>query len=238
MNQLTNEHIKSYIESKRLAWAPASLRSEASRLHARLADLNLGPQALYEQTSTTLKPYAVKTLFVRAGELYAHAHPESVNPFKQFVKTNARLFKNAYTKERLNVSFEEAKARIERITDDGARTAARAMLQSGLRAHELLKYDGSGSIIGKGDKLRTVYLQSFSGLPEGLTYSAVHSALKAVGLKPHTLRKLAATQLVRAGFQAQDLMAVMGWSSMQTATSYIQPESDEQLKRRVMEVLG
>lgn len=247
----TNEQVKAYIETKQLAWSPASLRSEWARLRGALANLPVsqGAALTYQAASKLYKPYSVKTLFIRLAELSEFVTGNYNNEFRAFLTTNALLFKNVYARERVVTTYEEAKGRIASIKCEQARRAALLMLQTGLRAHEVLAYDGSGCIIGKGAKMRTVYAEvspqittnespKDGALFPTLTYPKLYHALKQVGLKPHTLRKLAASKLVAAGFREADLMEVMGWSSMQTASLYIQPTREAELKARVSKILS
>jgi hypothetical protein len=45
------------------------------------------------------------------------------------------------------------------------------------------------------------------------------------------LRKLCASRLSRKNILAEDLMAIMGWSSLEVAKWYLQPAKDEALKK-------
>lgn len=230
--QYTKDNINKYIESKKLAWAPSTLRSEQARLHGAIDLINLGAEALYHEGSKRYSLYALKTLFIRASALATFCDAKEGNSFKNFLRDNARLFKNAYIKEEVNVTYEEACKLVEGMDDGAARMAAQLILQTGLRSNEALQYDGSGFVVGKGSKLRPV--MSEQAIPEALrkelTYSKFYKALSKVGLKPHTLRKLVATKLVDAGIKEMDLLKIMGWSNIVTAASYLQGRTNKELE--------
>jgi len=56
---------------------------------------------------------------------------------------------------------------------------------------------------------------------------------KGIGLTPHSLRKLFATKLVTSGMTLPDVCNVMGWSSMQTAMSYLQVSNETKLEDQI-----
>lgn len=247
----TNQNVAKYIESKKLAWAPTSIKSEWARLRSGIEVVNrLGSQAtaaqVYEQlVSDGHKPYSIKTMFIRLAEFEEFVSGNSNNHFRQFLTINARLFKSVYQPKRLEITYLEAHKRISTIPNTDIREICQLMLRSGLRVHEALSYDGTGSVVGKGNKRRIVYHMESSGATAKagrdehptLTYKQIYMALKSVNLTPHVLRKLAATTLVNAGFKEADLMRVMGWSSMATAAIYVQPANDVELAKRVQEAL-
>lgn len=233
MQQFTIEQIDLYIQSKRLAWSKTTQKSERARLVANLHLINQGPENLVKVAH--LKPYSLKTLFLRAGELADYCK-HTPNLYKDYLKTNALHFKHAYERVNVQLSYQEASAQVAKIADPAAKKVAQAILASGLRAHEALRYDGSGEIMGKGSKKRPVFIEE-NLLSEGLTYDKLYRELKAVGLKPHDLRKLAATRLVEAGLREADLMTVFGWSSIQTASYYLQAKNKNELKALVNSAL-
>lgn len=224
--------IDTYLQSKALAWSPSTLRSERHRLTAVAAWMSLPAAEFFSQLQTKYKPYAVKTTMLRAAECLAF-HGD--NSYKEFMQVNARLFKNCYERKLVGMTFEQAKKRIEKITNEQARQAAKLMLTTGMRVHEALKYDGSGKVIGKGDRMRAIF--STERISGETNYASIYKELKKVGLKPHDLRKLAATQLAKAGFKEADLMAVMGWSNIQTASNYLQPMLAADMAAKLQEVL-
>jgi site-specific recombinase XerD len=200
-----------------------------------------GPNALYMSLKQTHKPYSVKTYFFRVGEFYQWLIEEGhtpvlirKNPFKAFMKTNAKLFKYVYQKETLDVGYEEAIGRINRLSCGETKKKAFELLATGMRYTESTTQT-EGFVIGKGGKRRRIYRPESISAPtkfEG-TYSSFYHKLKSVGLKPHTLRKLAATRFVERGAKEADLMALMGWSSIGTAASYLQAKKDVELTNMV-----
>lgn len=230
------EQIEAYIESKKYAWSPTTLKSERARLMAISYMLSFPPHHFYEQlVSQDYKPYTIKTTMQRVAEYKAFTGDSS---FKTFIKDHARLFRNSYTKVKVPMTFEVAAHKLAGLQNEVIRNIASLMLQTGMRVHEALKYDGSGRVVGKGGKLRPVYTsRAYSNPGRSCTYQHVYRALQNVGLKPHDLRKLAATRLAESGFKEADLMEVMGWNSIQTASSYLQPTSEALLKERVQGVL-
>jgi len=246
MQQFTSQQVAAYIESKKLAWSPTSIKSEWARLRQGVkisASCQSATEFFAAMQQAGQKPYSIKTMFIRMSELAKFATGGEIdNEFSRFLRMNALVFKNAYKREKVGVTYLQAVAAIQTICNIQIRNIAQFMLQSGLRVTEAINYDGSGEVIGKGNKRRVVYCKDSSkalateGLPP-LMYMDIYKALKDVGLKPHTLRKLAASQLVAAGFKEADLMEVMGWNSMQTAAIYIQPANETDLKRRVQEAL-
>jgi site-specific recombinase XerD len=225
--------IHSYLESKIGSWEQTTIRSEGHRLnkHAAAA-LSAGPAAYYQQLSTTAKPYTTKTIFTRIGEfvdwMIEHGHMEGPNSFKLFVKNNRKVFKNAYQKEQLDVTFAEAKERIEAIKDVELREKALQLLLTGARWSESFTLK-DGQVVGKGRKIRRLFNATEASWAK--SYRTFLQRLKEeTGLKPHSLRKLFATNLVEQGASEADLLKIMGWSSIITASSYLQSKKDSELE--------
>lgn len=231
----TKSVINKYIQSKSNAWSASSLKSEAARLH-QLADvIALGPQAVYDYLFTKQSPYTIKTTFIRLTAFYDFAEPGHPNPFRQFMQENARLFKGVYARREVEVDYLEARKRIGQIVDLEARQLADFILHTGCRSTEALTYKGTGEVLGKGGKVRKLITLNQAPYPvnHSLTYSKFHKALHTVGLKPHTLRKLYATKLVEGGLREADLMSIMGWTNMQTASYYLIPKQGATLKQQI-----
>ena len=231
--------IDRYINAHELAWAPTTLRSERARLNSVASLIASGPRVLYDAKVNELGPYTMRTLFIRLADLEDWANRGW--GYKQFAEENSRLFKHAYKKERVNVSKDLITTSISSIEDNYLRSLADGLFRNGMRISELGSYNkDTGLVMGKGGRTRR--LLAVDALPD--TYpsarhiSQLRAELKARGLKPHTLRKGAATLLARADMPIQDLMQVMGWSSMQTAASYLQPQSDEKLATFANNILG
>lgn len=230
------QQLKEYIEYKRGAWAPTTLRSEVSRLYAVLPLLHLTPQEVFVRLSKEgKKPYTIRTIFVRIADFRAHFQDYR---FKEFLSKQANLFKNVYSKERVSITFQEARKRLEQIADKDVRELAFFILSNGLRSVEALTYKGDGMVLGKGARMRRIFNHVDMEVGTPVTYIKLYTELKKIGLKPHTLRKLAATELAANGLREADLMHVMGWTNIQTASWYLQPKSDEELANKLKEVLN
>jgi hypothetical protein len=235
------EFVDEYIDSKSLAWAPNTMRSERYRLRAVATEIAGGPEALYRALDGRMKPYAIKTTFIRVGEYYqwliATQKVTGNNIYKDFISTNARLFKHSYKKESLDVDYETALERIAEIKDAATKAKALQLLFSGQRYDESFSAR-NGYIIGKGGKSRRDYTPG--PLKKAATYDKSYHTfrrkLAEVGLKPHTLRKLAATQMGEAGANEADLLEVFGWSNIQTASRYLQAKTEEKLDQLIAKI--
>lgn len=232
--ELTKRKINDYISRQRLRWADTTLKTEKHRL---LSNLEYVQQAgcaadLYESLQKKYSPYTIKTLFIRLNSLFKEI--DSCDEVGEFMKTHSRLFKYAYQKEELAVDFDEALQRIQSIKDNKIKKHCLFLLYSGLRISESYKVqeDNAGGyyVVGKGGKPRKVY--------GGIDYmqknppnkQLVQRALKRIGLKAHSLRKLFATRLCERGAQPKDLCQVLGWSSIETAMSYLQAKDEDTIK--------
>lgn len=228
------ELIDQYIDSKQLAWSPNTLRSERYRLYSVYATLGakLSPQAVYDWMYPQLKPYTFKTLFIRLVKFYDWLiktnNVPGPNPFRNYMEDNALLFKNVYKREAITTSFKEAKSRIQTLSEP-ARSWALHLLFNGARISEA--FQGS-HVKGKGNKNRVLFNSEFQN-GSLITEAQLRAELKKVGLKPHTLRKLFATELVDKGARPEDLCEILGWSSIKTAYYYLQPKKEEELKKLV-----
>lgn len=230
-----SELINCYLLSKRNAWARTSLKNERSRLNKHGPRVYEDPETVYEALRASgMCNHSIKTTFVRLGQFFQWLVDEdkiapAKNPWKRFIKANALQFKYAYKTERLTVTFEEAKARIHTL-EDPYKTASLLLLEGGLRYCELRTFDGE-QVIGKGSKPRSVYLrEELRSFRWNGSYSALYVRLKEIGLKPHTLRKLCATQLSnQPGVSDIDICEVFGWESIETSKKYRQPKRRELL---------
>lgn len=232
------ELIAKYIDSKQMAWEKSTLRSEAARLTANQQGLTVGPEAYFKilQQEKKLKPYTIKTIFIRLSDfqqwLLANGQTSDLS-FRNFLKTNKKLFKGAYTKEVIGVTYEEARRRVQGIKDEALRLKAEQLLLSGARWEESSTLDHNQRVLGKGRKARRLF--NVNRVEWQGSYKKFLRELKReTGLKPHSLRKLFATHLVNNGVKEADLMKIMGWSSMASASSYLQSKRDDELQ----ELLG
>jgi len=222
-----------YISSKRNAWAPSTLASEQARLEV-LPSINVSPGVLWASLSH-LRPYSRTTTWTRLVDFFDYLNILGVlktNSLRAWRKENARQFKHVYERRLPTISFDEARARISNISDERVRTKALQLLQSGLRLRE---YDcsGSGRVVGKGGKPRNTV--TFDQEKVWVSDYTFRHELRKIGLRPHDLRKLAATKLYQSGFKEADLCAFMGWSSFNTASSYI--KAQDNLIEKATEVL-
>jgi hypothetical protein len=222
--------IEQYIASKANAWSPATLKSELHRLRSVADHLNGDAEALWAAIQH-LKPYSRLTLWTRVTAFWADMFPNQPNPYDVFRRANANWFKNAYQRKKVPLTYEEAKALIYGISDAGVRGHALTILLSAVRyAESNQPAQPDGTLLGKGAKVRTD-LRPDGAKPFERSYCTFLRALKAsTGLTPHALRKLALTHAAERGAQAQDLMEMAGWSSIVTASWYLQPKRKETLK--------
>lgn len=216
------EHISMYLEFHSSAWASSTLKSESSRLRQIESYLDKTPEHLYEYLKTSKKPYTIKTTFIRVCDLEKWIGKS--NKFRIFMEKHERRFKHLYEKEECGVSYFEACKRIEALPDP-SRSMAFALLTTGCRISEAYTFR-DGRVTGKGGKVRKVY----GTIKETEAKSTFTRKLKAVGLKPHTLRKLCATRLAEKGASPADLCKIFGWSSISTAYQYLQAKEDSKIE--------
>lgn len=232
--------VSEYVGGKKMSWARSTQRNERSRLRVHGPKVLDNPLSVYDGLTKTMVPYSIKTTFSRLSlfwEFLADSEkiPPGRNPWKNFLTTNALLFKYAYQIERVKITYDEAKVRIDSMPSYAHRMASFQMLEAGLRYCELWTFDGK-RVIGKGGKPRAVFMRADLALFRYTgSYTSLYKRLKAVGLKPHTLRKLCATEFSRnPKIKDQDTCKVFGWSSIETSLKYRQPYEDEQLGEILM----
>lgn len=220
--------ISKYIEANKLSWSSSTRVTAAATLRAVAPSLDGNPETLWAAIQYQ-KPYTRQTTWTRVCRFWSWAHPKKPNPYLQWRQSNALAFKNSYKKERLEVTYEQALEKIKSISDQAIQRRALEILYSAQRYCEVVQPLGA-DILGKGAKTRPNFRPELPGPQFDKHYVTFYRALKKVGLKPHTLRKLALTRMVDKGATAYDLMEVAGWSSIQTASSYIQPKETARLK--------
>lgn len=236
--------INEYIQYKSIGWSLTTIRSERFRLKKIQLDELYNPRAAYVRLNTILKPYSLKTLFIRMASLHdwllkTKQSNIATNPYKEFIVDNPRLFNKAYQKEIINITFDEALKRLQQISNLPIREHAIHLLKTGLRFNESLT-EQNGYVLGKGSKARKVFSDDITYNPALITYtySTFRRELKKVGLKPHTLRKLFATRLVQRGVSAGDLLHILGWSTSTTAFNYLQARKDTELTTIIQEAIS
>lgn len=238
--KLNKEHLAAYLEHKKYSWADSTKISARARLGKLLPILDADPITLWKyMDDIQMKPYSRSTTWIQViGFIDYLITTKAVdglagkNNYTIFKHEKSRYFKHAYERVEVNVSFEEAKARLMSITNEAIRTKALSLLYTGMRYTESKTLDDKGYIIGKGGKRRKVYgpLQKLTGV---CSYDMLYRNLKKLQLTPHKLRKLAATKFAEAGMKEADLLKVFGWSSMETASKYLQPKRDCELSELI-----
>jgi integrase len=227
--------VTKYLEDKQTVWAPSTRSSERHRLSSVVHALDGNAKTLWGALQH-LRPYARVTSWVRVTDFYQwcldEGHLTGLNIYAAFRKKNPQLFRNAYTPTKPSITYEEAKARISTISNEAVRTYALRLLEGGLRFHEAPLVE-NGRVCGKGRKTREVFVQGVAPV----AYHQVRRALAKVGLKPHMLRKLFLTRLTQLGANPFELCQVAGWSSVQTAQSYIS-NNNGRIQRLVSEAQG
>jgi integrase len=233
--------IEAYLNDKIGAWSVNTLRSEGHRLRAVADTLRtLLPKPLWTSIQTQgaytrLTTWSRVVDFVEWG--LAHESPSvralfgARNLFADFRKKNRMYFNRdtAYSRKLVSMSYEEALRRIQ-LLDEPFRQKALRILLGGLRYMEEERVTEDQNVIGKGGRSRKVFLAGIAKTPCPYTYRTFLRKLQEIGLKPHDLRKLAATRFAQAGMSDADLLKVMGWKSMETAKLYLQPKEDEKLE--------
>lgn len=225
---MLSQKIEAYLKDHETAWSYTTLKSERARLASARAQLDHGPERLYEWArSQSMKPYSIRTLFVRVCGLEAWVGTST--SYRSWFRKHKNTFKHVYTRNEVGIPRVEAIKRIEQL-DEHTRETALSLLTTGLRISEMQRAK-EGSVVGKGGKRRKVYGTIKASVPVW----ELRAKLKTVGLKPHDLRKLCATELALRGATAADLCQIMGWSSITTAFRYLEPREEHKLRALVEE---
>lgn len=232
--------IKKYIKSKEGSWSPTTLRTEAYRLRGLKKEHLIDPETLwnYLKKERGLKPYALKTSYIRASELAEYAMrtgflPKGANLLKEYMRDHALKFRAAYEHRPVGISFSEAAERINSLPA-GIREKAVQLLATGMRISESMSLSEEGTVVGKGGRVRVIPLASEYAAKEfDKSETTLRRALKKIGLTPHQLRKLCATELVKHGASEADLMQIMGWRTSQMAAVYVQAERQRELTEKI-----
>jgi hypothetical protein len=219
-----SQFIDEYIEDKKYAWSPSTIRSEGPRLKGVAKVLNGDPEALWEAING-YKPYSRVTTWIRVVQyvdwlMEKGKVAQGLNPYRSFRTKNARLFKNTYNPRIPDVTFESARERLRGIQDRSVRSQAETILQSCMRYSESRTFE-NGRVVGKGGREREVFLKDGRRNYPLRSYSTFRRTLADVGLKPHDLRKIGLNKVVEAGANEFELLQIAGWKSLNTAASYI-----------------
>lgn len=244
--------VEAYLEVASRGWSMSSQTSEAARLRKLvplLEQYGFNAESIYNELYKTMSAYTMRTIFVRLKRLYDFCVKMELlptgaanNPFEHYmtiVAPNKFKMANVYKPKEVGSNYTTVKAKIQSLVDADIRASLLFLLQTGLRVSELYKLQqdtltGNWYVKGKGGKLRSVMFTP----PEKIAGKwAMQKELVKLNLTFHALRKLAATQLANSGLTANDLQTVFGWSSINTAQSYLQKTSDEKLKQKLNEVL-
>lgn len=226
LQQIT-EKVDQYIQTKKNAWAESTQRSERHRLLAIIQacpTFYYSPEDLWEAIQDR-GAYTRCTMWTRAVT-FAEFLGEGYKELKQWRLDNAKQFKNNYQRNTPEITYGEAKRRILSIPDTGIRSKCLQLLQGGLRYSESLTLS-DGRVRGKGGKVRRVYAEPVQTEPG---YNAVYKALKEIGMTPHMLRKIKATHVAKSGARPEQLCKLFGWNDFNTAQSYIDAGSEDELE--------
>lgn len=234
--------IEDYIASKKDSWSPSTQSSERYRLRGIEFEMLTDPELLWKHLADKkLKPYAVKTAFIRAGELLEFAMSIGAikagqNKLKFWMNANANKFKHAYKPKAVSISFEDALKLIATMPDEENRTEAERLLFTGLRVSE--RADENGQVTGKGGYHREVPIAKELG-PSSYTSNrtTLYRHLKKLGLTPHMLRKLSATKFAECGGDIPDLMKQFGWRSTQMAAIYVQAQKQKEINAELSKLM-
>jgi hypothetical protein len=236
--------IEEYVQSKANSWSEKMKLNTRNQLAGFDGDTVLANDGarLYKffTEERKLKPYSIKTYFVIVGEFVDWAMEQghisrSFNNVKLYMKHNARLFKRVYAPQPVKHTLDEVLAKLKLIKSDETREKAGQLIRTGMRWEESFTLTPEGEVTGKGNAKRFVR----TATPEDAairftkTYQTFKVHLAEVGLKPHDLRKAHALWLAESGAHIGELMAFMGWRSMQSAASYLQTAKERELTAKL-----
>jgi len=233
------QYIDAYIQSKKHSWSDTTKKSERARLSSLKESINLDPTTLYESlVKLGKKPYSIKTTFLRLKSFYDYLIDTGArtapNLYQTFINENRRVFKYAYDRKPVQMSFDEGVKRIKNISDNACRRKALEIIGSGLRLSEYRAVDrDNGRVRGKGGKLRKISIPEITGAEYLKSDTTFRRELARVGLRPHDLRKLFATRLLQEGVNIVDVARVLGHSSITTTEKYIQDSNSDSLHQQI-----
>lgn len=216
--------VSKYLQEHSLAWSASTLKSEASRLKAIEKALDGNPTHLWSLL-THKKPYTRTTTWTRVVHYWdwlieKGQVKDGKNPYREFRRKNARLFRNVYVRRVPDISYQDAVTRINKLDDPQVKAKALQLLSTGCRWAESFTYK-DGEVIGKGGKRRRVYGNDVRRPRFTRSYGYFWKQLAKVELKPHDLRKIFFNEVVNNGASVFELCTLAGWSKLDTAQSYI-----------------
>lgn len=236
------KEIEQFLEKKKTAWSETTLSSMAAFLRRYGGVVKRGEARTFlELLQSELKnAYTIQTYFIHAGNFYEFLYPTKENVFRIYRKENRNVFKNAYKSQKVEVDYETARCTLEAQPESEEKSACLYLLKTAQRSDEAglsrrLQSVRQGireseTIIGKGGKER-LNLGLNLRAPQRTTYYRVRSYLQRIlSITPHDLRKLALTRAGERGASAADLCEIAGWSSINTAIRYLQPQRAEKLR--------
>lgn len=243
------EHVEAYLADKAELWSPATLKSERARLNSLVPFLEKhgfnGKDLYADLAKEGYGRYTLKTAFIRMTDLEAFlldtGRRQNTPSLRPFMRRFARLFSGVYQRVAVGIELAEALNKINLLEDAKIRAHALFIVSNGLRFAESQTLDqssGAAIITGKGKKEREILGSLENGAKYTGSYLKFYRALKGVGLKPHDLRKLAATNFLKAGIDLHDLCRVMGWSSLDTAMHYLQSSKKPELQAKIRGAIG
>jgi|ERR1019366_4094796 integrase len=217
--------VERYLEDMKNAWAPKTLHNTKLTLGRLLPVLTGDPQKLWDELCKTQSDYTRVMTWGKVCGFWDYAEPDSRNPYRDYRKKNARLFRDKYLEKTTSETAKSAREKIASITNPSIKRKAMELLLTGMRYTESLTLK-DGVILGKGDRKRKINVPEVEGPEMTCHYKTFYNALRDVGLKPHTLRKIYLTECVRKGANVFQLKKLAGWKSLQSAVSYIDVDED------------
>lgn len=223
--------IAQYLAAHKNAWSKTTLLTEASRLRRLGEDFMKKPEDVLPLWEQRYSAYTLKQNCIRAAHFIDWCLAEGLlvgnNQWRIYLVRAKAKHKHAYKAKRVDMTFDEAVTCITQM-DSRVRPAAEALLKSGLRISELARVV-DGRVVGKGGRERFTVLESSVTTNVPL----LRQELARFGLTPHALRKLFLTRCAEKGASPQDLCEIAGWSSIQTAFWYLQPQAETKLRNFV-----
>lgn len=222
--------IEKYLETKQNTWSKRTHYTVSCALKSLVPYLTGDAKVLWDHLLERQKPYSRVTTWRQVTQFWGETKPNEENPYRKFRQENKQFFKNKYIRRPATETMKEAKEKIDSITDPAIKKKAFELLYSAMRWAESLTIQ-DGYVVGKGGRERQVHVPKIEGPAFTGHYRTFLRALKDVGLKPHTLRKIALTACANNGASSFELMEIAGWRSLSSATAYIgvRPERAKQL---------
>src|SRR3990167_5826049 len=144
-----------YEKSKQNLWAVSTIKSSISRLRTALKHTFLQPQKLLEELlGAGYDKYSIRTTFVVVSDYLEFVG--SPNPYPEFFKSNAQVFRNAYQDKYTDLTWAEFEAEIAEAPEV-IRLPLALLGYGGCRISELVTFDGA-TVLGKGSKRRQVHI--------------------------------------------------------------------------------